>query len=226
MPTSTTTARRSFRRIVRLVLAAAAFVVAAPAADPAGAVNVPDRTTAGVVWYLGTPGYGGPDDMWRAYFGNLRRPYSTPSVNWYNRWNGDHYWASCDWTSNWVSNAFACGNGTIYMDKRHMEHLHATLGDYAVGGLLAHEWAHHVQNLLGYTDRTFRREYHADCLAGIYTRYGYANGRLSGGDYWEFHNWLMAQPPSSSHGIATERTAWYRYGWDNYSVGACDRVFG
>jgi hypothetical protein len=220
-----TSIRPSIRSFVRLAAAALALLVAAPIAEPAGAVNVPDRSAAGVVWYLGSPGYGGPEDMWRAYFANIRRPYSTPSVYWYNRWNGDHYWASCDWTTNWLNNAFACGNGTIYMDKRHMDQRLATFGDYAVGGLLAHEWAHHVQNLLGYTDRTFRREYHADCLAGIYTRYGYANGRLSGSDYWEFHNWLMTQPASTSHGTAQERAAWYRYGYETYSVASCDLVF-
>ena len=41
------------------------------------------------------------------YFANIRRPYSTPSVYWYNRWNGDHYWASCDWT--WDGFAMCCG---------------------------------------------------------------------------------------------------------------------
>jgi predicted metalloprotease len=216
--------RTSLRTAIRLTLALAVGI-SASAVKSAGAVNVPDRTAAGVVWYLGSAGQGSIETMWRTVFTNGRLPYSTPNVYWYNRWDGDHYQASCASTADWPNNGFACPGGNIYLDKRYMERLTATFGDYAVGGFLAHEWGHHVQSSLGYGNAGHRSEYHADCLAGIYTRYGYANGRLSGGDYWEFHNWLMSQPSSPSHGTAQNRAAWYRYGYDTYSIASCNLAF-
>lgn len=69
-------------------------------------------------------------------------------------------------------------------------------------------------------------EYHADCLAGMYTRYGYAAGRLTTSDYWEFYYWLYYQPTSSTHGSGANRAAWFDYGYQQYSLTACNQVFG
>jgi hypothetical protein len=71
----------------------------------------------------------------------------------------------------------------------------------------------------------YKDEYHADCMAGLYYRYGYTGGRLLGADYKEFYNWLYYQPYSASHGSGPNRAAWFKYGYSQYTKAACDSVY-
>jgi hypothetical protein len=48
---------------------------------------------------------------------------------------------------------------------------------------------------------------------------------LGGADYWEFSNWLSSQRNSSSHGSGANRAAWFKYGYTQYSLGACDSAY-
>jgi len=113
---------------------------------------------------------------------------------------------------------------TIYLDYWGQQGLLDRLGDHASGGFLAHKWAHRAQQAMGTLITDYRREYNADCMAGLYTRFGYNTGRLNGGDYWEFYNWLYHQPSSGSHGTGVDRAAWYQYGYTQYTNAACDAV--
>ena len=49
-----------------------------------------------------------------------------------------------------------------------MADLYASQGPFAPIAVLAHEWGHHLQALLGLDLRSIRRELQADCLAGIW----------------------------------------------------------
>jgi predicted metalloprotease len=101
-------------------------------------------------------------------------------------------------------------------------------GDYAGGVLLAHEWGHRIQDLLGYLNYPNPgKELHADCLAGMYTRYGYTTGRLFYSDYYEGRNTLYHLPPGNGdHGTPQQRVDWFDYGYNSYSLSACNRALG
>lgn len=77
--------------------------------------------------------------------------------------------------------AFYCPpDGTVYLDKQFLGDLNQRYGDFSVAFVIGHEWAHHIQTLLG-IDRAERSpqvnevfsielELLADCMAGTWAR--------------------------------------------------------
>lgn len=104
---------------------------------------------------------------------------------------------------------FYCpGDRKVYIDLAFFDTLHQRLGapgDFAQAYVVAHEVAHHVQNLLGVTDKTealrrraspaqanavsVRVELQADCLAGVWAHHSHkGKGWLEAGDVEEALN--------------------------------------
>ena len=83
--------------------------------------------------------------------------------------------------------AFYCrGTRAIYWDDSFFAR-HARIGDFAAVFILAHEWAHHGQNLLGFFDGSrgllnVQLELQADCMAGQYASDALRRGLLDDGD--------------------------------------------
>jgi hypothetical protein len=77
-----------------------------------------------------------------------------------------------------LNNAFYClPEHGIYFHREFMERELKTNGDFAVAFIIAHEWGHLVQGLVGILDRkvagqlfTIQTELQADCLAGVWAR--------------------------------------------------------
>jgi hypothetical protein len=232
MPARPKPFRRS-RLLAAITIAITAVALATGlAADRASAMNPAQSTESGVVNLLGGywAGYhaGSVDDFWRRTLPTWGAGYSKPGLRYYGNGAGGYYnTALCGSTSRVAGeNGMYCpGDGTIYLDYYGQQGLLNRLGDHGSGGFLAHEWAHRAQHHLGTMRDDFRGEYNADCMAGLYTRYGYSTGRLSGGDFWEFYNWLYGQRPSYTHGTGPNRAAWYQYGYTQYSKAACDQAF-
>ena len=59
-------------------------------------------------------------------------------------------------------------------------------GDFSAGGVLAHEWGHAVDSMTRTRAGNYKDEYHADCMAGLSTRYAYVGGRLLEPSFWRF----------------------------------------
>jgi uncharacterized protein len=63
----------------------------------------------------------------------------------------------------------------IHTTRQYLQKQYLPKGDFAVGWVMAHEWAHAAQQQLGTLDdsrlRTIQVELQADCLAGVYTNY-------------------------------------------------------
>jgi predicted metalloprotease len=124
-------------------------------------------------------------------------------------------------------------------------------GDFAQAYVLTHEIGHHVQNLLG-IDRKVRQlqgsnpraanelsvrlELQADCLAGVW---GHPTGQrqlLEEGDIESALNAAAAigddrlqrmasgrvSPESFTHGSSAQRTQWFKRGFSDGSLVACD----
>lgn len=66
------------------------------------------------------------------------------------------------------NNAFYCPSGdyVAWDDEVLFPDLHASIGDFAIGIVLAHEWAHAIQARLGLPTEGIAAELQADCLAG------------------------------------------------------------
>jgi hypothetical protein len=83
--------------------------------------------------------------------------------------------------------AFYCHTDqSIYLNPQFLSDQEVLVGDYAPVMVLAHEWGHHVQNLLDVDDpggNTY--ELQADCLAGAFTRDAEDQGLLEPGDFLE-----------------------------------------
>lgn len=125
-------------------------------------------------------------------------------------------------------------------------------GDFAQAYVLAHEVGHHVQNLIGVLPKfnemrrsmskseanqmSVRVELQADCFAGIWARSVDGRGLLEAGDIDEALNAAnqigddMIQkrtqgyvvPDAFNHGTSEQRHRWFKRGYENGSLQACD----
>ena len=128
-------------------------------------------------------------------------------------------------------------------------------GDFAQAYVIAHEVGHHVQNLLGVlpdVDQARRRasqteanrlsvllELQADCLAGVWAHDADAKGIIEVGDIDEALAAATAigddtlqrrsqgyvVPDSFTHGTSAQRSEWFKRGYQDGRVDACN-TFG
>jgi predicted metalloprotease len=135
-----------------------------------------------------------------------------------------------------------------------LDHRFGAPGDFAQAYVLAHEIGHHVQHLLGVTDRvgraqqsdpstgnqmSVRLELQADCFAGVWGNSTAERGILEKGDIEEGLGAAAAvgddriqkrsrgsiNPESFTHGSAAQRSQWFRRGLESGDVRICD-TFG
>ena len=128
-------------------------------------------------------------------------------------------------------------------------------GDFAQAYVLAHELGHHVQNVLGTSNRvrelqerrrdqanalSVRLELQADCFAGVWANGIRAEGRLDAGDVEEGLGAAAAvgddrlqrqsagsvNPESFTHGTSEQRMTWFRRGFENGDPRNCDTFAG
>jgi predicted metalloprotease len=125
-------------------------------------------------------------------------------------------------------------------------------GDFAEAYVIAHEIGHHIQNILGTLPEvnrvrermseadanrlSVRLELQADCYAGIWARSVEERGILEVGDIDEALNaaarigddalQMQTQgyvvPESFNHGSSEQRSRWFRRGYDEGDLAACD----
>ena len=186
----------------------------------AQAINPPQTTESGVVYYLGGNLSGSIDTFWSTTFRAWGRTYIKPGVTWLtqSRWCGSYVLT--------MNNSWYCPyDNTIWLDYNWNQGYINRYGDNGGGVLLAHEWGHRIQHLLGYNYPNPGFELHADCLAGMYTRYGISTGRLNNADFYEARNTLYSLG-AGDHGTPQQRADWFTYGYNSYSLSACNRALG
>jgi predicted metalloprotease len=147
---------------------------------------------------------------------------------------------------------------TAYLDLSFFRDLNVRFGapgDFAQAYVIAHEIAHHVQQLTGVSDEVRRRsvddesvanelsvrlELQADCLSGVWGFSTYERGILESGDLEEGLTAAAAigddriqrqttgdvNPETWTHGSSEQRVAWFRRGFDRGDAGACDTFSG
>jgi predicted metalloprotease len=124
-------------------------------------------------------------------------------------------------------------------------------GDFAQAYVIAHELGHHVQNLLGDSDRvhaasasqrdgerglSVRLELQADCYAGIWGHGTQRRDILEAGDLEEAFKAASAigddalqkqatgtvRPESFTHGTSAQRKRWFTRGFESGDPAACN----
>ncbi|MGE0027586.1 MAG: neutral zinc metallopeptidase [Thermoleophilia bacterium] len=124
-------------------------------------------------------------------------------------------------------------------------------GDFAQAYVIAHEYGHHVQNLLGILPEVNRRqqenpgeanelsvklELQADCFAGVWAHSAYQQGELEQGDLEEGLTAAASvgddriqqaargrvDPESFTHGTSEQRRNWFLAGFQEGDPAACN----
>jgi predicted metalloprotease len=124
-------------------------------------------------------------------------------------------------------------------------------GDFAQAYVVAHEFGHHVQNLLGINEQvqrasqknpddanelSVRLELQADCFAGVWAHSAYEEQLLESGDLEEGLDAAAAvgddriqeqatgraNPESFTHGTSAQRMTWFKTGFDRGEPDRCD----
>jgi uncharacterized protein len=142
----------------------------------------------------------------------------------------------------------------VYLDLsffRELERRFGAPGDFAQAYVIAHEVGHHVQNLLGTSDKVHRSslaeregetglsvrlELQADCFAGVWANATKHRNLLEAGDIEEGLRAAAAigddrlqrqakgtvEPESFTHGSSEQRARWFKRGYDQGSPEACN----
>jgi predicted metalloprotease len=135
----------------------------------------PDNLTVSVL--------GDIDAFWAGELGALGRDYYAAGMVPVS----DVVYSSCGQFGPYDNPAAYCPlDQAVYYSVPLGQEIQTSLGDFAWITVLAHEWGHHVQVLLGIEpDHTIDRELQADCLAGAYAQRALQQGFLQEGDVTE-----------------------------------------
>ena len=154
---------------------------------------------------------------------------------------------------------FYCpADSKVYIDLSFFEEMKRRFnapGDFAQAYVIAHEVGHHVQHLLGISERvdrlrrqapqqanalSVRQELQADCFAGLWANHANATHRiLEDGDVEEALNAASAigddrlqkqsqgyiVPDAFTHGTSAQRVRWFKRGLESGDLNQCD-TFG
>ncbi|MCU0250574.1 MAG: zinc metallopeptidase [Vicinamibacterales bacterium] len=157
-----------------------------------------------------------------------------------------------------ASGPFYCpGDRKVYIDLSFYDDLKSRFGaagDFAQAYVIAHEYGHHIQNVLGIDSQmrraqqqrpglanelSVRLELQADCLAGVWGHSTAQRNILEAGDVEAGLNAAAAigddriqrmsgrgvHPEKFTHGSSAQRVEWFRRGLESGRIAACD-TFG
>ena len=187
------------------------------------------------------------EDVWEDIFRQNGKQYRDPTLVLFT----GEVQSACGLGSA-ASGPFYCpGDQKVYIDLSFYEELRRRFrspGDFAQAYVIAHEVGHHVQKLLGISDRvdsmqrrmsevdanrlSVRLELQADFFAGVFARYVQKQGLLEEGDIEEALNAASAigddaiqrqtsgrvVPDSFTHGTSEQRLRWFRRGFDTGDI--------
>ncbi|GGZ08183.1 KPN_02809 family neutral zinc metallopeptidase [Novosphingobium colocasiae] len=188
---------------------------------------------------------------WQPLFAKANIPFEQPTLNFYN--GGTR--SGCGAAQSSMAPFYCPADQGIYIDTSFYDQLDRELGakgDFARYYVMAHEYGHHVQKMVGLENHVreaqqrnpsqanalqVRMELQADCYAGVWA--GKHKDLIEPGDLEEGMTAASAigddtlmknagrevAPESFTHGTSAQRMEWLRKGLDTGNEDACD-TFG
>ena len=214
-----------------------------------GAPNPDDKSTQFVSFVVGDV-----QDLWTGQFRGAGRTYERAKLVLFTQ----AVQSGCG-TASSATGPFYCSlDEKAYLDLGFFADLARRFdapGDFAQAYVIAHEIGHHVQHLLGTSDRvrqlaqqnpgdanelSVRQELQADCYAGVWAHSTYERGLLDDTDLQEGLDAAAAvgddriqkqatgrvDQESFTHGTSAQRTSWFRRGFDSGQPDDCDTFSG
>jgi predicted metalloprotease len=190
---------------------------------------------------------GDTEETWNRVFREGGREYQEPVLVLFE----DAVRSACGGASA-ASGPFYCpADRKIYLDLsffRELDQRFGAPGDFAAAYVVAHEVGHHVQTLLGISNRvrqsqqesraganqlSVAMELQADCFAGVWGHHANRKQLLDPGDVEEGLGAAAAigddrltrgrvSPESFTHGTSEQRARWLRRGLESGDINSCD----
>ncbi len=192
------------------------------------------------------------EDVWNDVFRQAGKTYEEPKLVLFS----DAVESACGMAGSAVGPFYCPGDHKVYLDLAFFEELHSRFGasgDFAQAYVIAHEVGHHVQTLLGISEKVHElqsrsgksesnklsvmMELQADCLAGMWAHQADKKRQiLEEGDVEEGLNAASAVgddriqkqtqgyvvPDGFTHGSSAQRVSWFKRGFEQGNIGACD----
>jgi predicted metalloprotease len=233
------------RQLLGLIGAVQESVPQAQQQVPAGAPSRDDPQAVFVAQVLK-----GTEDAWGQVFAREGRQYEKPVLVLFD----GQVESACGYTTATVGPFYCPADRKVYLDLaffRELAQRFGAPGDFAQAYVVAHEVGHHVQNLLGISDRvtaaqqrahseaqanglSVRLELQADCFAGVYGHFdqrylepgdveeGLRAAAAIGDDMIQKQSQGGTAPESWTHGSSAMRVRWLERGLQSGDPASCD----
>jgi predicted metalloprotease len=178
------------------------------------------------------------EDVWEEQFRNMGQTYRKPKLVLF----AGKVESACGLADTAVGPFYCPADQKVYLDLEFFQELRTRFkapGEFAQAYVIAHEIGHHVQKLLGYSDRvrtrkgalsdSVRLELQADYLAGVWahhaqrTKHILEDGDVEaalqaanaiGDDTLQRQARGYVVPDSFTHGTSEQRVRWFRRGFE------------
>jgi hypothetical protein len=194
---------------------------------------------------------GDTEDVWGKLFQRAKGTYRKPNLILFR----EGVRSACGMASSAVGPFYCPADQNVYLDLAFFDDLARRFGapgEFAQAYVIAHEIGHHVQNLLGISEKSqaMRQrlnerdgnrvsvmvELQADCLAGVWGHSAAQRGLIDvkdveaglraaaaiGDDRIQRKQGGFVVPDGFTHGSSEQRVRWFRRGLESGDVGACD----
>jgi predicted metalloprotease len=194
---------------------------------------------------------GDTEDTWSAIFQRSDQSYARPKLVLFN----DAVQSACGFARAAVGPFYCVRDEEVYLDLSFFEELSQRFGapgDFARAYVIAHEVGHHIQHLLGVSDKvqarraradeatsnalSVRLELQADCFAGVWGHYTAKRGLIDqsdvaaalhaaaqiGDDRLQKRAQGYVVPEAFTHGSAAQRVQWFQKGLESGDPNQCN----